>query len=148
MAISSSSEDSDESNHHQNKSCIIGSSSAKHIKNGDKSSSSSPPSKVQVDDVDIAEEEEQPHKEEQEEEPAVEQEVDDELNSLIKLLKDLEWQPHKGPYPPGYKFDPSDYDLIVHYLIQKILNHDLPAPNLIVEVELSKHSPKSLIGSS
>ena len=124
------------------------SSSAEHIKNRNKSSSSSPLSKVQVDDFDIAEKEEQPHKEEQEEEPAIEEEVDDGPNSLIKLFKDLEWQPHKGPYPPGYKFDPSDYDLIVHYLIPKILNHDLPTPNLIAEVELSKHSPKSLTGSS
>ena len=96
MAISSSSEDSGESNHHQNKPRIMGLSSAEHVKNGDKSSSSSPPapSKVQVNDVDIAEEEEQPHKEEQEEEPAVEEEVDDESNSLIKLL-DLDWKPHK-----------------------------------------------------
>ena len=85
MAISSS-EDSGESDHHQNKPRIMGSSSAEHIKNGDKSSSSSPPSEVQVNDVDIAEEEEQPHKEEKEEEPAVEEEVDHESNSLIKLL--------------------------------------------------------------
>nr|XP_023912084.1 protein ATAF2-like [Quercus suber] len=32
----------------------------------------------------------------------------------------------------------------MHYLIQKILNRDLPAPNLITEVELSVHSPESL----
>ena len=94
MAISSS-EDSGESDHHQNKPRIMGSSSAEHIKNGDKSSSSSPPSEVQVNDVDIAEEEEQPHKEEKEEEPAVEEEVDHESNSLIKLLKDLDWKLHK-----------------------------------------------------
>nr|POF10818.1 nac transcription factor 32 [Quercus suber] len=114
-------EDSVESNHHQNKPRIMGSSSAEHIKNSDKSSFSSPPSKVQVNDIDIAEEEEQPHKEE----PAGEEKVDDELNSLIKLLKDLDWKPHK-----------------------KILNRDLPAPNLITEVELSVHSPESLTEDS
>ncbi|XP_044464403.1 NAC domain-containing protein 67-like [Mangifera indica] len=46
-------------------------------------------------------------------------------------------------FPPGYRFKPSDDELVVHYLRKKILNEPLP-PNRMVEVELYKRNPQDL----
>ncbi|XP_044464401.1 NAC domain-containing protein 67-like [Mangifera indica] len=46
-------------------------------------------------------------------------------------------------FPPGYRFKPSDEELVVHYLRKKILNESLP-PNRIEEVELYKRNPQDL----
>eukprot|EP00257_Ricinus_communis_P004392 XP_002517569.2 NAC transcription factor 32 [Ricinus communis] len=45
--------------------------------------------------------------------------------------------------PPGYKFKPSDGELIVHYLQRKILNQTLP-PHRINELEMYKFNPETL----
>lgn len=48
--------------------------------------------------------------------------------------------------PPGYKFDPSEFELIIFYLKRKILGERLPW-NKIMDVELYNHSPEWLTGS-
>ena len=48
--------------------------------------------------------------------------------------------------PPGYKFDPSEFELIIFYLKRKILGELLPW-NKIMDVELYNHSPEWLTGS-
>ncbi|KAK7840874.1 nac transcription factor 32, partial [Quercus suber] len=49
---------------------------------------------------------------------------------------------HEEP-PPGFRFSPTDFDLVMHYLIRKVLNHPLPW-NRIVDVQLYDHSPEWL----
>nr|GMD71484.1 NAC transcription factor 29-like [Ipomoea batatas] len=48
-------------------------------------------------------------------------------------------------FPPGYRFLPTDEELIVHYLKKKIMNYVLP-DNQIQEVNLYKYSPEELSG--
>ncbi|KAI5322271.1 hypothetical protein L3X38_031343 [Prunus dulcis] len=45
--------------------------------------------------------------------------------------------------PPGFKFHPSDEELIVHYLRNKVISHPLPA-QLITEINLYKYNPWEL----
>lgn len=45
--------------------------------------------------------------------------------------------------PPGFKFHPSDEELIVHYLRNKVISHPLPA-QLITEIDLYKYNPWEL----
>ncbi|XWS59124.1 hypothetical protein CRYUN_Cryun08bG0095200 [Craigia yunnanensis] len=47
-------------------------------------------------------------------------------------------------FPCGYRFAPSDYELVENYLMKKINNQPLP-PNLIVEVNLYSKDPTQLI---
>ncbi|XP_057967262.1 NAC transcription factor 32-like [Malania oleifera] len=49
-------------------------------------------------------------------------------------------------FPPGYRFSPLDHELIVHYLIKKVVGGPLP-PNKILEVTLYQHNPAYLAGS-
>ncbi|KAK4608434.1 hypothetical protein RGQ29_002012, partial [Quercus rubra] len=69
---------------------------------------------------------------------------------LKKLLLEFDEEPEKQYHkfdnvepPPGYKFSPSDFDLIISYLVKKCLNIPLPW-NSMVDVELSNHSPEWL----
>ncbi|WVZ00937.1 hypothetical protein V8G54_027006 [Vigna mungo] len=53
-------------------------------------------------------------------------------------------------FPPGFRFHPSDEELIVHYLRNKICSRPLPA-SIIAEIDLYKYNPwelpnKSLFG--
>ncbi|XP_027343383.1 NAC transcription factor 29-like [Abrus precatorius] len=53
-------------------------------------------------------------------------------------------------FPPGFRFHPSDEELIVHYLQNKITSRPLPA-SIIAEIDLYKYNPwelpnKSLFG--
>ncbi|KAK3221443.1 hypothetical protein Dsin_008468 [Dipteronia sinensis] len=48
-------------------------------------------------------------------------------------------------YPPGYRFQPTDEELVVSYLEPKVLDQDVP-PNVILEVELYKFNPDNLAG--
>ncbi|AES67449.1 putative transcription factor NAM family [Medicago truncatula] len=53
-------------------------------------------------------------------------------------------------FPPGFRFHPSDEELIVHYLQNKIKSRPLPA-SIIAEIDLYKYNPwelpkKSLFG--
>ncbi|GAU20274.1 hypothetical protein TSUD_337550 [Trifolium subterraneum] len=52
--------------------------------------------------------------------------------------------------PPGFRFHPSDAELIVHYLRNKVNSSPLPA-SFIAEIDLYKYNPwelpsKSLFG--
>ncbi|XP_042519857.1 NAC transcription factor NAM-B2-like [Macadamia integrifolia] len=46
-------------------------------------------------------------------------------------------------FPPGFRFCPTNDELIIHYLKKRIMNQPLPI-NRIREVELYKHSPDDL----
>ncbi|KAK2979201.1 hypothetical protein RJ640_027495 [Escallonia rubra] len=48
-------------------------------------------------------------------------------------------------FPPGYRFQPTDQELIVHYLARKVQNQALPA-NKIYEVNLYQYHPEELSG--
>ncbi|PRQ33636.1 putative transcription factor NAM family [Rosa chinensis] len=45
--------------------------------------------------------------------------------------------------PPGFRFHPSDEELIVHYLQRKVTSRPLPA-HLITEIDLYKYNPWEL----
>ncbi|GLT69753.1 hypothetical protein SLA2020_418800 [Shorea laevis] len=45
--------------------------------------------------------------------------------------------------PPGFRFHPSDEELIVHYLKKKVTSSPLPAP-VIAEIDLYKYNPWEL----
>ncbi|XP_042453775.1 NAC domain-containing protein 2-like [Zingiber officinale] len=47
--------------------------------------------------------------------------------------------------PPGFRFHPTDEELVQHYLWRKIAGHRIPAP-IIAEVDLYKHDPWDLPG--
>lgn len=44
---------------------------------------------------------------------------------------------------PGYRFNPFDHELIVHYLLKKVNKERLPH-NKIKEVELYKYNPEEI----
>ena len=49
--------------------------------------------------------------------------------------------------PPGYRFNPTDAEMIVYYLRKKVDHQPLP-PNKIIEVNLYAYDPEELAGSS
>nr|AXU39983.1 NAC protein [Lilium pumilum] len=49
--------------------------------------------------------------------------------------------------PPGFRFHPTDEDLVVHYLRRKVLSLPLPS-SIIPEIELANFSPWDLPGCS
>ncbi|KAM7269666.1 hypothetical protein ACFE04_025163 [Oxalis oulophora] len=52
-------------------------------------------------------------------------------------------------YPPGYRFVPTEEELVIHYLRNKALNQPLPA-EIIQEIDESKfynEHPKTIYGS-
>ncbi|XP_058073249.1 NAC transcription factor 56-like [Magnolia sinica] len=53
-------------------------------------------------------------------------------------------QPH---LPPGFRFHPTDEELVVHYLKKKVSSIPLPIP-IIAEIELYKFDPWELPGKS
>lgn len=48
-------------------------------------------------------------------------------------------------FPPGYRFNPRDDELVLYYLQKKIMEEPLP-PNRIMEVNLYRHNPETLAG--
>lgn len=44
---------------------------------------------------------------------------------------------------PGYRFNPFDHELLVHYLWRKVRNQPLPH-NKIAEIELYKYNPEDI----
>ncbi|BFG30003.1 hypothetical protein CerSpe_162770 [Prunus speciosa] len=67
---------------------------------------------------------------------------DDESNSFNNNLKNEEDE-FFDSFPPGYRFNPLDEELVVHYLKKKVLDQPLP-PNRIIEVNLYRHNPEFL----
>ena len=49
--------------------------------------------------------------------------------------------------PPGFRFHPSDEELVVHYLCRKITCQRLPVP-IIAEIDLYKYNPWELPGTA
>ncbi|KAL5980018.1 hypothetical protein ACLOJK_039130 [Asimina triloba] len=47
-------------------------------------------------------------------------------------------------FPPGFRFNPHDHELIIHYLRNKVLDRPLPYNN-INDVNLYKYNPEDLI---
>lgn len=70
---------------------------------------------------------------------------DDESNSFNNNLKNEEDE-FFDSFPPGYRFNPLDEELVVHYLKKKVLDQPLP-PNRIIEVNLYRHNPEFLAGT-
>ncbi|XP_073300913.1 NAC transcription factor 25-like [Primulina huaijiensis] len=50
-------------------------------------------------------------------------------------------QPH---LPPGFRFHPTDEELVVHYLKKKAASEPLPASTIIAEIDLYKYDPWEL----
>lgn len=48
--------------------------------------------------------------------------------------------------PPGFRFHPTDEELVVHYLCRKVSYQCLPVP-IIAEVDLYKYNPWQLPGT-
>jgi hypothetical protein len=48
--------------------------------------------------------------------------------------------------PPGFRFHPTDEELVVHYLCRKVACQQLPVP-IIAEVDLYKFDPWDLPGA-
>ena len=48
--------------------------------------------------------------------------------------------------PPGFRFHPTDEELVVHYLCRKVARQPLPVP-IIAEVDLYKLDPWDLPGT-
>ncbi|KAL5712195.1 hypothetical protein ACHQM5_014390 [Ranunculus cassubicifolius] len=46
-------------------------------------------------------------------------------------------------FPVGYRFNPRDEELVVHYLMNKVFDRQLP-PNKIVDTDVYKHNPQEL----
>ncbi|XP_038706501.1 NAC domain-containing protein 72-like [Tripterygium wilfordii] len=46
-------------------------------------------------------------------------------------------------FPPGFRFHPSDEELIIHYLQNKVISRPLPA-SVIAEIDLYKYNPWDL----
>ncbi|XP_024028412.1 protein ATAF2-like [Morus notabilis] len=46
--------------------------------------------------------------------------------------------------PIGYRFCPTDEELITYYLLTRILNHSLPSNDYVKEVDIYKHTPDEL----
>lgn len=46
-------------------------------------------------------------------------------------------------FPPGFRFHPSDEELIVHYLLKKLGSRPLPA-QVVAEIDLYSYNPWEL----
>jgi hypothetical protein len=53
----------------------------------------------------------------------------------------------QSPLPPGFRFHPTDEELILHYLIKKVASTPLPV-SIIAEVDIYKSDPWDLPGLS
>lgn len=155
LEISSESDhDSDHTNNYESESPT----SPLYSPRCDPSFSPSPSGTFYFDDDEGEESDEE--EEEEEEEPDEEEgnqslkEVD--VSVLKTFLNDKLHQLGEEPqmeYPeldiiPGCKFCPSDYILIVHYLINKVLNYPLPCDWVEDAEELYNHNPELIAGSS
>ncbi|CAI0412549.1 unnamed protein product [Linum tenue] len=62
-------------------------------------------------------------------------------------LEDVNFVDHEyfDSFPPGYRFNPYDDELVEHYLARKVLGQPVPM-NKIVEVNLYKYNPEELAG--
>ncbi|KAG1331572.1 hypothetical protein COCNU_02G015400 [Cocos nucifera] len=50
---------------------------------------------------------------------------------------------YRPPYPPGFKFDPADEELIEYYLKPKVYGKQVPC-NVVIDANLYQYHPKEL----
>jgi hypothetical protein len=50
-----------------------------------------------------------------------------------------------GRLPPGFRFRPTDLELVVHYLRRRALSSPLPAEVDIPEIRILAHDPSDLL---
>lgn len=63
---------------------------------------------------------------------------------LLHSLTSMERKPNSNlHFPPGFRFHPSDEELIIHYLQNKVASSPLPA-SVIAEIDLYKYNPWEL----
>lgn len=48
--------------------------------------------------------------------------------------------------PPGFRFHPTDQELIIHYLMKRVMSSLTPATSIIAEIDLYKFNPWELPG--
>lgn len=149
---SESDHDSDHTNNYESESPT----SPLYSSISDTSFSSSPSGTFYFDE----DEGEESDEEEEEEEPDEEEENQSleevDVSVLKTFLNDKLHQLDEKPqmeYPkldliPGCRFCPSDYILIVHYLINKVLNYPLPCDWVEDAEELYNQNPELIAGSS
>ncbi|KAK3217816.1 hypothetical protein Dsin_011786 [Dipteronia sinensis] len=53
-------------------------------------------------------------------------------------------RPEEEQFPPGYRFRPTDRELIIYYLRKKVYNQTLPPIDDIYDVEINKYTPLQL----
>ncbi|XP_040361836.1 uncharacterized protein LOC121049231 [Rosa chinensis] len=68
--------------------------------------------------------------------------VEEELNNFNNNQK-RQQDAFLNSFPPGYRFNPRDDELVRYYLQKKIMDEPLP-PNKIMEVNLYRHNPETL----
>jgi len=49
-------------------------------------------------------------------------------------------------FPPGFRFHPTDEELVLHYLCRKCINQQIAVP-IIAEIDLYKYDPWDLPGN-
>lgn len=52
------------------------------------------------------------------------------------------------PLPPGFRFHPTDQELIIHYLKKKVSSSQTPIVSIIADIDLYKYNPWELPGAS
>ncbi|KAI9161729.1 hypothetical protein LWI28_020180 [Acer negundo] len=76
--------------------------------------------------------------------PAVEKGNMEEENGQGRMMVRPEEEEQQQSFPPGYRFCPSDRQLIVCYLRKKVYNQTLPKIDDIYDVEINKYTPLQL----
>lgn len=56
--------------------------------------------------------------------------------------------PQSNNLPPGFRFHPTDEELILHYLRKKVASIPLPANSIIADINIYKFAPWELPGLS
>ena len=70
------------------------------------------------------------------------------LHTIIQLAMEMERDAEAElNLPPGFRFHPTDEELVLHYLCRKATNQTLPVP-IIVEIDLYKYDPWQLPGTN
>jgi hypothetical protein len=49
--------------------------------------------------------------------------------------------------PPGFRFHPTDQELIIHYLKKKVSSSSYPEVSIIADVDIYKFNPWDLPGA-
>ncbi|XP_077212452.1 NAC domain-containing protein 2-like [Tasmannia lanceolata] len=52
------------------------------------------------------------------------------------------------PLPPGFRFHPTDQELIIHYLKKKVSSSQAPIVSIIADIDLYKYNPWELPGKA